>query len=337
MMEKLKSFRKQQVFWPLMILLIILAINGLTTGGEFFAIQVQEDGKLYGRIIDILRNGSPLMLLAMGVTMCLSTGGTDISVGAVMAISGAVASILVERGTPFGMALIVSLLAGMICGLWNGFLVAKIKVQPMVATMILLTAGRGIAQLITSGRIVAITDPTYYSMNSGHIFGIPLPVYIVVLFFLLLTLFLKKTSFGLYAESVGINPSSSRFTGINPVVILLVIYTISGLLAAMAGIIDSAAIKGADANNAGLMIEMDAILAVAIGGSSLSGGKFSMIASIIGAIIIQTITTSLLAFSVPAETIRVFKAIIVIGICLFQSPIFQSYVVKLLGRERAKV
>ena len=337
MKEKFNNLRKYQAFWPVVILLVILIFNGISTGGEFFKLQIQDDGRLYGRLIDVIRNGSTLMLVAMGLTMCLSTGGTDISVGATMAISGAVASTLCAGGMSFFLALAIALIAGILCGAWNGFLVAKIKVQPMVATMILLTAGRGIAQLITAGKIVPITDPIYYFMSSGHILGLPFPIFIVAGFFIVLTLFLKKTAFGLYAESVGINSSSSRFTGINPVAVLMVIYTLSGVMAAMAGILDSAAIKGADANNSGLMIELDGILAVAIGGTSLSGGKFSIFASIIGALIIQTITTTILAFGVPAEAIKVVKAVVVIVICLFQSDVFQKQFYTLFEKCKIKI
>ncbi|MDT4761089.1 ABC transporter permease [Sphaerochaeta sp. PS] len=324
-----RKLTKTQIFWPLVIFLGILALNGLISGGSFFRLQI-VDGHLYGRIIDIFRNGSKLMLLALGMTMVLATGGTDISVGSVMAISGAVACTIIEGSLfPFAngsvvFAIAAAIFAGVLCGSWNGFLVSRIQMQPIVATMILLVAGRGIAQLICKGRIVTINSPPFYFINGGYILGLPFPVYIVVALSLLVLLVVRKTAFGLYVESVGCNGEASRYSGINSARIKFFIYILCGTLAAVAGLIESAGIKGADANNAGLMIELDAILAVAIGGSSLSGGRFSLLSSLVGALIIQSITTSILSLGIAPEVNLVVKAVVVIAICLAQSPVFQQ-------------
>ncbi|MDR2900049.1 MAG: ABC transporter permease [Treponema sp.] len=329
MKKNFKVFSKYQFFWPLIILLAILFINGIISKGAFFQMQI-VDGHLYGRIIDIIRNGSKLMLLATGMTMVLATGGTDISVGSVMAISGAIACSVVDGrllssadGNVF-IAVILAIAAGMICGLWNGFLISRVKIQPIVATMILMVAGRGIAQLITDGKIVTINSDAYYFINGGYIFGLPFPIFIVAFFVILILLFTKKSAFGLFVESTGCNAVSSRFAGIKVDTIKLAIYAFSGFMASIAGLVESAGIKGADANNAGLLIELDAILAVAIGGTSLTGGRFSIPASVIGALIIQSITTSVYAMGVPPEVTLVVKAIIVISICLFQSDKFKE-------------
>nr|WP_305141609.1 ABC transporter permease [uncultured Acetatifactor sp.] len=271
------------------------------------------DGHLYGRLIDILRNGSRYMVLAIGMTMVLATGGTDISVGSVMAISGALACSIVDMRILSALsgstlaAVVIALCAGALCGAWNGFLVAKLKVQPIVATMILMTAGRGIAQLVADGKIVTITSDSYYYISGGYILGLPLPLYIAAFMLIAALLMTKRTAFGLAVEATGINSRSARLAGI----------------------------KGADCNNCGLMIEMDGILAVAIGGTSLSGGRFSLISSIIGALVVQTITTMILAFGVAPEVIRVFKALIVIVICLAQSPAFISRMKDVLGKRKA--
>jgi len=332
-MKKLYKLTKLQAFWPVMILLFILLFNGIITGGSFFEMKI-VDNHLYGRIIDIIRNGSKLMLLAIGLTLVLATGGTDISVGSVMAISGAVAcsivagSLLPTAGGNVAIAITIAILAGVVCGAWNGFLVSKIKIQPIVATMILMVAGRGIAQLITKGKIVTVNSDAYYFINGGYIFGLPFPIYIVIFTLILALLVTKKTAFGLFVEASGCNPNSSRFAGIHVGAIKLLVYTCSGALAAVAGLIESAGIKGADCNNAGLMIEMDAILAVAIGGTSLNGGRFSIPSSIVGAIIIQSITTTVYAIGVPPEITQVIKAVLVIFICLFQSAEFKSSIMK---------
>lgn len=329
MKEKWNKFTQKQEFWPVIIFLAILLFNGIVSGGSFFKLSI-VDNHLYGRLIDIFRNGSKLMILAAGMTMALSTGGTDISVGSVMAISGAIAcsiingNLLPAANGNVAIAIILAVLAGVVCGLWNGFLVAKIQIQPIVATMILLVAGRGIAQLITNGKIITISSDAYYFINGGYILGLPFPLFMVVFLVGLLLLFTTKSSFGLMAEAVGCNAKASRFTGIKVDRVLLGIYTLSGTFAAIAGLIESSGIKGADCNNAGLNIEMDAILAVAIGGTNLMGGKFSILASVIGALIVQSITTTVLALGVPAALIRVLKAIMIIVICLFQSRRFKE-------------
>lgn len=335
-MNKLKS---RMEFRPLVSLIIILLVCGIFSGGSFFEISVVE-GHLYGRLIDILRNGSRYMILAIGMSMVLATGGTDISVGSVMAISGALACSIVDQrilamlhGNVFA-AVGIALLAGALCGAWNGFLVAKLKVQPIVATMILMTAGRGIAQLIADGKIVTITSDSYYYISGGYVLGLPFPLFIAAFMLILAVLITKKTAFGLAVEAIGVNADSARLSGIKVERNLWMIYIFCGVCAAIAGLIESAGIKGADCNNCGLMIEMDGILAVAIGGTSLSGGRFSLIASIIGALVVQTITTMILAFGVAPEVIRVFKALIVIVICLAQSPAFVAKLKNAFGKKK---
>ncbi|MDF2484504.1 MAG: inner-rane translocator [Herbinix sp.] len=328
-MKKITRITGWQAFWPIMILLGILIFNVIITGGSFLEMKI-VDHHLYGRIIDIIRNGSKLMLLSIGLTLVLATGGTDISVGSTMAISGAVAcsiisgTLLTGVGGNVFVAILVALLAGAACGAWNGFLVSKIKIQPIVATMILMVAGRGIAQLITRGKIVTVNSDAYYFINGGYIFGLPFPLFIVGFALLLSLLLTKRTAFGLFLEATGCNSNASKFTGIHVSKIKFLVYTCSGILAAIAGLIESAGIKGADCNNAGLMIELDAILAVAIGGTSLNGGRFSIPASIVGAIILQSITTTVYAIGVPPEIIQVIKAVLVIIICLFQSTQFKT-------------
>ncbi len=335
----MKKLTNRMEFRPLVSLIIILLVCAVFSGGSFFEISVVE-GHLYGRLIDILRNGSRYMILAIGMSMVLATGGTDISVGSVMAISGALACSIVDQRILGGLqgnvfaAIVIALGAGALCGAWNGFLVAKLKVQPIVATMILMTAGRGIAQLIADGKIVTITSDAYYYISGGYILGLPVPLFIAAFMLIFGVLITKKTAFGLAVESIGINADSARLSGIKVERNLWLIYIFCGVCAAIAGMIESAGIKGADCNNCGLMIEMDGILAVAIGGTSLSGGRFSLIASIIGALVVQTITTMILAFGVAPEVIRVFKALIVIVICLAQSPAFVAKVRNIFGKKK---
>ncbi len=329
----MKRLMKSQSFWPIVVLLIILAVNGIISAGAFFEIRIVEN-HFYGRIIDIVRNGSVLMILSIGMTMVLATGGTDISVGSVMAISGAIACSIVDKRLFPGLngsvplAVLLAVGAGILCGAWNGMLVSKLKLQPIVSTMILLVAGRGIAQLITNGKIVTINSDGYYFINGGYIFGLPFPMFIAAFFLIAFVLFVKRTPFGLYVESIGCNPRSSYFAGIGTDRVKWIVYMLSGMMAAVAGLIESSGIKAADSNNAGLLIELEGILAVAIGGTSLAGGRFSIPASVVGALIIQSITTTVLAMGISPQVTRVVKAVIVLVICLFQSEAFKASVMQ---------
>lgn len=327
-MDKLKSFKSSSIFLPLVALAILVIFNIIFVPG-FLDVEITQDGRLYGRVFDILNRSSSLIILSLGMTFVIATAGIDISVGAVVAISGAVCcSLIGGRGDgvaeyPIVVAMIAAIATGVVCGMWNGFLVAKIKIQPMVVTLILMVAGRGIAQLLTEGQIITV----YYAPFSyigGNIPGniIPSPIIIAILMIALVVFILKKTSLGLFIQSVGINPTASRYAGINVALIIFLVYAFSGFCAGVSGLIESSLIRAADANNAGLNMEMDAILAVALGGTLLSGGKFYIGGSIIGAITIQTLTTTMYAMGVASDQLPVVKAIVVIILCLIQSKHF---------------
>lgn len=329
-MDKLKKFKSSSIFLPLVALAILVIFNIIFVPG-FLDVEITQDGRLYGRVFDILNRSSSLIILSLGMTFVIATAGIDISVGAVVAISGAVCcSLIGGRGDgvaeyPMIVAMIAAVVAGVICGMWNGFLVAKIKIQPMVVTLILMVAGRGIAQLLTEGQIITV----YYAPFSyigGNIPGniIPSPIIIAILMIALVVFILKKTSLGLFIQSVGINPTASRYAGINVALIIFLVYAFSGFCAGVSGLIESSLIRAADANNAGLNMEMDAILAVALGGTLLSGGKFYIGGSIIGAITIQTLTTTMYAMGVASDQLPVVKAIVVIILCLIQSKYFRE-------------
>lgn len=329
-MDKLKSFKSSSIFLPLVALAILVIFNIIFVPG-FLDVEITQDGRLYGRVFDILNRSSSLIILSLGMTFVIATAGIDISVGAVVAISGAVCcSLIGGRGDgvaeyPMVVAMIAAIATGVVCGMWNGFLVAKIKIQPMVVTLILMVAGRGIAQLLTEGQIITV----YYAPFSyigGNIPGniIPSPIIIAILMIALVVFILKKTSLGLFIQSVGINPTASRYAGINVALIIFLVYAFSGFCAGVSGLIESSLIRAADANNAGLNMEMDAILAVALGGTLLSGGKFYIGGSIIGAITIQTLTTTMYAMGVASDQLPVVKAIVVIILCLIQSKHFRE-------------
>lgn len=299
-------------------LAVILLIDSLVAP-HFFSIHIQ-DGRLFGSVIDILNRGAPVALLALGMTLVIATGGIDLSVGAVMAIAGATAATLTSAGYPLATVLVASLGVGALCGLWNGFLVAVLQIQPIVATLMLMVAGRGIAQLITEGQIVTFDSGGLAILGSSTLMYLPMSVVIAFSMLIIVWLLTRKTALGLFIESVGINLRSARNAGVSTRLVLIAVYVICGICAAVAGIIVTADIRGADANNAGLWLELDAILAVVIGGASLMGGRFNLLLSVIGALIIQGMNTGILLSGYQPEFNLVLKAIVVLAVLVVQSP-----------------
>lgn len=301
-------------------LILVLIIDSLVAN-NFFAIHLQ-DGRLFGSPIDILNRAAPVALLAIGMTLVIATGGIDLSVGAVMAIAGATAATLTVAGHSLTVIILVTLASGVLCGLWNGVLVALLKIQPFVATLILMVAGRGIAQLITQGQIVTFNSDSLAQLGSGTLLLFPVPVWITLVMALLVWVLTRKTALGMFIEAVGINLRAARNAGVNGWLVVMSTYILSGLCAAVAGLIVAADIRGADANNAGLWLELDAILAVVIGGASLMGGRFNLFLSLIGALIIQAMNTGILLSGFPPELNQVVKAVVVMMVLLIQSPRF---------------
>lgn len=335
-MNKLKKITQYRLFLPILCLVLVLLINLITTP-DFFAISIR-DGMLYGYIIDVINRASELVILAVGMTlMVAASGGTDISVGAVMAVTAAVTCNVLSGGqqsvTEYSNPYILGILAGLavaaVCGCFNGFLVAKLKIQPMIATLILFTAGRGIAQLVTKGQITYVRVDQYKVLGSS-IKGLPLPVpfFVAILVVILASVVLKRTAMGMYIESVGINAKASRLVGLKSSRIIFLVYLLGGILAGVAGLVASSRIYSADANNIGLNMELDAILAVALGGNSLGGGKFSLMGSVIGAYTIQALTTTLYAMHVSSDQVPVYKAIVVVIIVSLQSPQLKKWINK---------
>lgn len=314
-------------------LALVLLANALVAPG-FFQISLQN-GRLYGGVIDILNRGAPVALLAIGMAPVIATRGIDLSVGAIMAICGAVAAWAVNDGHAWQVALLLAVGAGIACGLWNGMLVAIMGIQPIVATLILMVAGRGIAQLITEGRILTFTDPGLIGFSSGTLLGLPAPIGIAIIATLVTAGLLRLTALGLFVEAVGTNPRASRLSGINSTGLLIAVYAWSGVMAAFAGLIAAADIRGADANNAGLWLELDAILAVVIGGASLYGGRFSIALTLLGASIMQALKTGILRSGLPPEMNLVLMAAVVAIVLALQSPVAGGWIAALKKKVRS--
>ncbi|CAM3136553.1 ABC transporter permease [Paenibacillus lupini] len=316
------------LFWPLVVLGTLLLFN-LIYSPDFFSIVVRQ-GNLYGSLIDILNFGAPLILVSIGMTLVIATGGIDLSVGSIVAISGAMACLSISKGTDQNSLLLVlgavgaSIVLSIILGVWNGVLVTVTRIQPIIATLILMVAGRGIAQLITSGQIITVSNSNYEYIGAGSLAALPFSIFIVAAVLLIASLLTRRTALGLFIESVGSNSNASRLAGLRSKTVILTVYIFCGLCAGIAGLILSSNVSSADGNNAGLWYELDAILAVVIGGTSLNGGRFYLMGTVVGALIIQTLTTTIYMIGVPPEITLVVKAFVVLAVCLIQSESFRK-------------
>ena len=330
-----QRFLRAPLMRPLAALLVLLSLDLLLIPG-FFHLTFR-DGHLYGSLIDIVNRAAPLMLAALGMTLVIATRGIDISVGAVVAISGTVAAMLIGgtmvvhngvpeyvSNVPMAWALLAAIGVALLCGLWNGMLVAVLGLQPIIATLILMVGGRGLAQLLTDGQIITVYYQPFFYLGGGYLLGLPFSLTIVLAMFLLLALLMRKTALGLFIQTVGCNPVAARLAGVRTAAVILFVYLFCSLCAGIAGLMICSNIKSADANNAGLLLELDAILAVTLGGTSLAGGKFSLVGSVIGALIIQTLTYTIYSLGVPPEVNMVVKSVVVFLVCLSQSPEFRT-------------
>ncbi len=320
----MKNFWRHRLFWPAVALVALVTINAISRP-TFLKITMQ-DGELYGALIDILRNSAPLMLVALGMTIVIATRGIDLSVGAVMAVSGAVALTIIDGSPDPGgvgtvlVAVLFALLVSLVLGAWNGFLVSALGIQPIVATLVLMLAGRGVALLITGGFITTVNSDPLSFIASGYLTVLPFAFFISVAAIATIALVERRTALGVLTEAVGINPEASRLAGVRSRGIIWGAYMVSGVLAGLAGVIYASNIKAADANAAGFLIELYAILAVVLGGTSLAGGKFSIAGTVIGVLIIQTLDSTILFLGVPSAQSPVFFAFVVVAVVVLQSP-----------------
>ena len=332
--DKILGLFRQQLFIPLAALLALILFN-LIADPSFFKITLGQnsagDPVLSGYLITILDNASELAILAIGMTLVTAaSGGQDISVGAVIAIAGSVVLRVLcgddprpeTMQAPIIVAFLIACVVSMLFGAFNGLLVAYFKIQPMVATLNLFTAGRrSIGAWINNNTLPIVNEPIF-GYFGNYIPGIPIPtpVFIAIVCVAIIMLVLKFTNLGLYSQAVGINANSTRLNGVDPQLVKFVTYVIMGLCVAVAGFIKVSRISTINYSVIAKDIEMDAILAVALGGNVLSGGKFNMWASILGAYVIQFLTTTLFKFNVPSTALPAYKAIVVIILVVLSAP-----------------
>ena len=345
-MKSKESIFKNKLTWAVIAELLILLVAGILEP-SFFRIEYnQTTGMLYGSLIDIINRSAEITIIAMGMTMVIALGGTDISVGALVAVAGAFALKFLRWDVtmyptpgdytvkPFILVILVPLVICTAMGLFNGVLIGKFKLQPIIATLILMVAGRGIAQIATNGKQFTTGYTPYRFIGQGSMFALPFPIIITIIVCVCVMIFVRKTAFGTFVESVGINPNASRVTGLKSDRIIMIVYTLTGFLSGIAGLIYSSRISSCDSNNAGVNYEMDAILAVVLGGTSMTGGKFSLTGTIVGSLIIRTITTLVYYFGITSESIMAFKAAIILVVIVIQSEPFGKWMATRNARKQ---
>ncbi|MCL2035064.1 MAG: ABC transporter permease [Oscillospiraceae bacterium] len=332
-MAVIRKITLSSLFPPLLALFLILLFNALVQPG-FLNVEIR-DGRLVGGLITILNRSVPVMLLSIGMTLVIATGGTDLSVGSVLAVASAVAISLIRGGDvnptantamPLVFVILITMMVGIACGLWNGFLVAKIGMPPVVATLILMVAGRGLTQNITQERSLTTGHLPFGEIANGFTLGAPNQIWIAAGVLLLFWYFTRRTAFGLFIESVGANKSAATHAGIRSTYILFIIYALSGLCASIAGILSASNVLVIEPMNTGQNMELDAILAVVLGGTSMSGGKFNLGGSCIGAIILMALTQTMFFYGVPVEFSLSIKAVVIVIVVIIQSSTTQKFI-----------
>lgn len=343
--KKILTGNLGQLTIPIIAICLLVLFNLIRDPG-FFSIGIMHnnDGNvvLAGNLISIINGASELAILAMGMTLVTAAcGGQDISVGAAAAIAGSVFVKILKSASPISggtvlLAFICACIVAMLFGTFNGTLVAVFKIQPMIATLILYTCGRSIAYWINGGATPTVGSPIITAIG-GFIPGIPVPtpVLIVIATGLLFKLVFHFTSLELFTQSVGINGSAARLNGINAIFIKLLSFIILGVCVAIAGSIGVSRLGLINHETLLIDIEMDTILAVAIGGNSLGGGRFKIGGSIIGAYVIQMLTITLYAMKVSSTDVKAYKAIVIVLLVVIGSPVVKEKINRLMMRLRS--
>jgi ribose/xylose/arabinose/galactoside ABC-type transport system permease subunit len=261
----------------------------------------------------LLRQAAPIAIVAVGMAIVIGTAGIDLSVGSVMAIAGQVGATLVLHDKPFLLAIVAALLVAALCGLFNGTLVARFGVQPIIATLILFIAGRGIAQLITGGELQPLANPDFQWIGLARPAGVPAQVFIALIVAVVAWLVMRLTVFGRYVLAVGGNEAASRLAGVPAARVKLLVYVISAVLAGLVGLITVSANFASDANNTGLGVELDAIAAVAVAGTPLTGGKVNIWGAVVGAVLLKLLQNTLISHGITKEVAQVIEGAVIIG------------------------
>lgn len=326
--------KSSPVIWPIAGILLLVAVN-LIQNPAFLRISVL-DGHLFGAPIDILNQGSRVMIVALGMTLVIATGGIDLSVGSVVAIAGVVAGMIIGAGD-YSLPVIVAagVAAGAVVGLMNGVLVAYAGVQPIIATLIMLYAGRGIAQLLADSQVLLLRHDSFSFLGSGFVATLPFAALLAGALYLATHLALRQTAGRLFLEAVGDNPVASRFAGVPTARVRCVAYVFSGACAGLAGVLLASNIMAADSLRAGENMELDAIFAVVVGGTALTGGRFLLLGSLMGVLLLQTLTHTMYNVGVSPAVATVPKALLILLVCVLQGDVTRRWLRGLFARKAA--
>ncbi|MEU8412571.1 ABC transporter permease [Amycolatopsis japonica] len=258
-----------------------------------------------------LIQAAPVLVVALGMALVIGTEGVDLSVGAVMALSAALVPLYLGAGTLPAVA--VALAAGLAAGTLNGVLVAKVGIQPIVATLALLVGGRGLALVLADGQLIQLHDPDFLALGNGEVLGIPVSVLIAAVLAVLVAALVGKTAFGRRLVAIGGNRRASVLAGLPVTRVLIGVYAICGLLAALAGVLSTARLGAGDPADAGLLMELSAITAVVVGGTPLTGGRVRILGTVMGVLLMQLVRATLIKHNLPDSTAQMIQAAIIVG------------------------
>lgn len=331
--------------WPLFGTLALIALNaaldawspggpGLFGPGAFLHIAV-VDGVPAGALLDILNYGATFAILGIGMAPVIGTRGVDLSVGSIMALAGAVAATLSVGGSAPAVSMAAALGVAALCGVWNGVLVAAAGIQPFVATLVLMVAGRGIAQMVTQSQIITFHDPVLEYLALGRPAFLPVPfAFLLAIALLVLTLVVvRRSALGLLLEAVGGNPEASRLAGVRTSLLVAGTYVFSAVTAGVAGLIAAGNIKAADPFNAGRNLELAAIFAVIVGGTPQQGGRMSILGAALGGFLMQALITTMYARDIGADVAPLPEALAILAVCIVGTERGRSALMRLWRRS----
>ena len=261
-------------------------------------------------LFNLLTQVAPILIVSLGMALVIGTEGIDLSVGSVMAIASAIVPLYLGYGWP--VAVLIALVVGILAGGLNGFLVAFVGMQPIIATLALFVGGRGLAQVLVGGQLQIISDPSFLALGQAEVLGIPLPVIIAGVLALIVGFVVQRTTFGRYVLAIGGNRAASYLSGHPVRAVLVAVYAISAALATIAGVLATARLSAGDPSTIGILIELDAIAAVVVGGTPLSGGKVSVAGTVMGALVMQVITATFIMNDLPFTYAQILKAVIIL-------------------------
>lgn len=328
----LSAVSRSQYFGVIAAIAFLLILNLIKDPGYLSITYSSSTGHLVGNVIDILRAAAPLMMIAVGMSLVVATAGIDLSVGSLMAVSGAVSMVTLHNAdaseSPWAALVAIVLALGLcaVLGLLNGVLVAGVGLQPFITTLVMMLTARGLAKVITSGQNQTSVNEPYRWVANGYVFGLPVVFLLAVAVVLIVAFGVRRSALGLMLEAIGIDPEASRLAGINRRALLLTAYVASAVLAGVAGIFVTGSVMTVDVSQTGYQLELDAILAVVVGGTSLAGGKFSIGGAVAGAMLIATLDKTVVFLGVPSSATPAFKAIVIIALYLAQSDVMRSLV-----------